>query len=149
MKIYEYKNTLYHLDGEVEEIVKELGMREVKNCKTLPLSSICETGVIRDKKCLSNAEIEEEISEWGKILEKYREYDDKTLIDEMKKFLFIATGCYRGNEKTRTVAFRIGEDPVEKIKEWEEWYDMWEIYFENDSVEKLYDILNDLYKKII
>ena len=148
MKIYEYKNTLYHLDGEVEEIVKELEMQEVKNCETLPLSSICETGIIKDKKCLSNAEIEEEISEWGKILEKYREYDDKTLMDKMEKILFIAEGSYRG-DKTKNVAFRIYEDPIGKLHEFGDWYEAWEIYFENDSVEKLYNILNDLYKKII
>lgn len=148
MKIYKYKNTLYHLDGEVEEIAKELELQEVKNCETLPLSSICETGIIRDKKCLSNEEIEEEINKWDKILENYREYDKDHLIDKMEKFLFIAEGSYRG-EKTKAVAFRIYEDPIEELSDFGDWYEAWELYFENELVERLYGILNRLYEIII
>ena len=149
MKIYEHQNTLYYLDGEVEEIVAELGLEEIKSCDPFPLSSICENELIKEGKCLSNEEIDQEIQRWNDIYEKIEEYDKNNLLHEMKKYLFIATGSYRGGEKTKPVAFRIHEDPIEKVKDWEDWYEMWKIYFENGLAEELYSLLREIYEMII
>jgi len=148
MKVYKYQNNLYYLDGEVEEIVKELGLEEITTCDPLPLSYICENELIKEGKCLSNEKIDQEIQKWNEIYEKIEEYDKDHLLYEMKKYLFIATGSYRGGEKIKSVAFRIHEDPVEKIKDWTDWSDMWEIYFENDLTEELYSLLHEIYEII-
>ena len=149
MKVYKYQNNLYYLDGEVEEIAIELGLEEITNCDPIPLSCICETELIKEGKCLNNEEIEQEIQKWNEVYENINEYDKNHLIQEMKKYLFIATGSYRGGEKTKSVAFRIHEDPIEKVKDWEDWHEMWEIYFENGLAEELYSLLREIYEMIV
>ncbi len=135
----------------LSKVAVELGYEEVVNVKDF--EEVIETEVIKDGKYLNEEEIKKEFEYWQNILDQACEInklDHKwSVFAKMKEFLFIGEAKYRGGEKVIPVAFRINEDPIEKVANYYDWYDMWELEFDMISVEDLYYILKKIFDEFI
>ena len=115
-----------------------------------PLENLVPNELLLKDKALTTEEIYQELEKWKGIFdqiisdsEKWRK-NKKKVIDSMEEYIFIPTTDYRGGEKIISIAIKYNEDPIKKVLNYNEWVDLYKVYWNSSDVESLFLLFHEI-----
>ena len=150
MRYYKKNNKIYIDENDtLLKIAYHLGL-EPYQFNPEPLENLVPNELLFNGKSLTIEEIHQELEKWNGIYEQVLSNPEKwrndkyKVIGSMKEYIFIPTTDYRGGEKIIPIAIKYNEDPIEKISKYNEWVDLYKVYWDNSDVESLFLLFHEI-----
>lgn len=150
MRYYKKDDKIYIDErNTLSEMAQQLGL-EPYDFNPEPLENLVPNELLLNGKALTPEEIRQELEKWNGTYEQILSNPEKwggnkkKVFDSMEEYIFIPTTDYRGGEKIIPIAIKYNEDPIQKVLNYNEWADLYRVYWDNSEVESLFLLFHEI-----